>query len=271
MRDLSDLLAGRNPDVGLDTAALQLARIEFAELDPVPYLTMLDELAARLGTRTKGMPGPRFLAEANRLLFEETGFRGSEDDYYNPRNSCLNHVLNLRTGIPITLSIVYIEVARRLGRSVHGIGLPGHFVVQYEDRDFSAFVDPFHSGRMLAPSDCFELANKATGTHLPPDPALLRRTSHREILIRMLNNLRAIYFQRQAWPKLLPTLNLLVEALPYSAEERKQRAVVHVQLRHFAKARQDFESYLELAPDADDRREVTEHIRAVAEWMAGMN
>jgi regulator of sirC expression with transglutaminase-like and TPR domain len=271
VRGLSDLLTGRNPGMALDAAALQLARIEFPGLDPVPSLTILDELAQRLGRRTEGQPGYRYIEEANRLLFDEAGFRGNEEDYYNPRNSCLNDVLSRRAGIPITLSLIYIEVARRLRRTVQGISLPGHFVVRYQEPAFSAFLDPFHGGRLLGATDCFALAGRATGMEVPPDPALLRPASNRDILIRMLHNLRAIYFDRRVWPKLLATLDLLVEALPASAEERKQRAVVHVQLRHYAKARADFERYLELAPEAEDRHQVLEHIRAVSQWMAAMN
>jgi len=134
----------------LDAAALEMAAIERPDLDPAPYLDTLDQLASEIATRLgRGHDGPKFVRVANQYLFEELSFRGNESEYYDPRNSCLDAVLDRRTGIPITLSVIFIEVARRLGQPVTGIGLPGHFIVQYDDGKYSTFADPFHGGKLL--------------------------------------------------------------------------------------------------------------------------
>ncbi|MGH9719560.1 MAG: transglutaminase family protein, partial [Bryobacteraceae bacterium] len=132
MKEILDLLAGQGR-VELDRAALLLATIEYPNLNIDGFLSLLDSHASELHRRLDGVEGLAFVHEANRYLFEELGFRGNTDDYYNPANSCLNDVLTARLGIPITLSVVYIEIARRLGRPVFGVGLPGHFVVRYDD------------------------------------------------------------------------------------------------------------------------------------------
>src|ERR1041385_594921 len=122
-----------------------MVTLERPDLDIARYKDLLDQFAAEVSTRLAGQnDGFRFVRVLNRYLFEELGFSGNQDDYYNPRNSCIDQVLDRRTGIPITLSVVYIELARRLGRPVHGVGLPGHFVVAYNDGAYSTYIDTFH-------------------------------------------------------------------------------------------------------------------------------
>src|SRR5690242_7416298 len=179
MQELSDLLAGRDPGIELDEAALLLARIEYPGLDIQPFLQILDSYAAELDGR-----GGSFVDAANQYLFDELGFTGNSADYYNPANSCLNEVLASKTGIPITLSVVYLEIARRLGKPVYGIGLPGHFIVQYDDGSFATYIDVFHGGRLLDEAGCAELAGSAA------NPNMLARVNKRQILARMINNLR---------------------------------------------------------------------------------
>src|SRR6185437_13353557 len=144
VRPLAAYLSHESPDIDLDRAALDLAAIEFPGLDPEPSIAALETMAAELCARLAGVPeGAGRVCIANDFLFNRLGFHGNETDYYNPRNSCLNEVLERRTGIPITLSVVYMEVARRAGIPVYGIGLPGHFIVQYDDGRSSLFIDPF--------------------------------------------------------------------------------------------------------------------------------
>src|SRR3984893_15555659 len=147
-----------------------MASIEFPSLIAGPYLERLDEMGRELGDETAGMSGPDFLAQANTYLFGGIGFRGNERNYYDPRNSCLNWVLDQRTGIPITLSLLYIEIARRLGRPVADIGLPGRFVVKYDDGKFSTYLDPFNVGKLLDESECLELARSIVGAEALSDP-----------------------------------------------------------------------------------------------------
>jgi regulator of sirC expression with transglutaminase-like and TPR domain len=249
--ELAALLAGRPTDLALDAAALRLARIEYPDLDPGPSLAILDSYAAELARRLSDSSGETFVAEANHFLFDDLGFTGNAADYYNPANSCLNDVLTSKTGIPITLSVVYLEIARRLGRPVVGIGQPGHFVVQYDDGVYSTYIDPFH-GRLLE-----------SAVPVPVDD--------RQIVTRMINNLRGVYFARQAHRKLAELLSLLLQADPTAAEEYKQRGVAYLQMEQIRAAKADFERYLDLAPEAPDREAVEKQLLSLKRWLAGMN
>ena len=269
MNELRELLRNGSEAVPLDLAALQIATVEYPDLVPEPWLVLLDSHAAEFRQRVdKRTPGAEFIGALNEYMFDELGFGGNSESYYDPANSCLNEVLLRRSGIPISLSIVYMEVARRAGRTVEGVGLPGHFIVHYSDRECEAWIDPFHAGQVLSPDECFELAREATGMSLPDDLSLLQPVSHRHIAIRMLNNLRAVYFQRSEHEKAVRVLDLLIESSPQNAaEEYKQRGVCGAQLGRFRDAQQDFETYLRLAPGAPDRQQVIaelERIRRLA-------
>jgi regulator of sirC expression with transglutaminase-like and TPR domain len=271
MQELRELLAGGSGDPGLDLAALQIAGIEYPEVSPGPFLELLDSYARELSERVSpAADGEEFIHTMNEYLFEELGFQGNQQDYYHPANSCLNEVLTKRAGIPISLSVVYMEIARRLGRTVHGICLPGHFIVQYEDAHVTAFIDPFHAGRMLFDTECFELAQEITGLDVSADSAVLKPVSKRQILIRMLNNLRSVYFQRREPLKAIEVLGLLIESDPGSPEEYKQRGVCLAQAQRFEEARQDLESYLRLSPGAPDREPVTEQIERINRYLAAL-
>lgn len=264
---LRDLLSGKDDTVALDVAALGLASIEFPELDADESLLKLDQHAAAVAARVEpGASGREFIAAANAFLFGELGSRGNADDYYDPHNSCLNLVIDGHPGIPITLSVLYMEVARRLSRPVRGIGLPGHFIVQYNDGEYSAYLDPFHQGAVLTDADCYKLAHASR-----PDPALLAPVTPRQILSRMANNLRGIYFSQRSYVKAVQLLNLLIEAAPESADEYKQRGLVYLQTKNLRQSIADLQRYLVLAPDAADRAQIEEQIRTVARWLATLN
>ena len=272
MERLLDLLAGRGDSLELDRAALELARIEYPNLEIEPSVALLDsyaiELAGRPGGRSGGLA---YVDAANQYLFGELGFTGNARDYYDPRNSCLNEVLAARTGIPITLAVVYLEIARRLAQPVSGIGLPGHFLVQYRDAHLSVFIDVFHGGKLLSAAECFDLAGRMTGAEIPQDPRWLAPVGRRQIVIRMANNLRGVYLSRRSYGKALQILDLLLAADPNAAEEYKQRGIVHLQMRNVSAARADLETYLRLAPEADDRPEIEKHLRSVRHYLAGLN
>jgi regulator of sirC expression with transglutaminase-like and TPR domain len=269
---LLELIAGRNADVPLDRAALELARIEFPELDAEAFLAVLDSHAAELRARLGGArEGLAYVTEANRYLFEELGFRGNTNDYYNPRNSCLNEVLTARTGIPITLSLVYIEIARRLERPVQGIGLPGHFIVRYDDGLYSVFLDPFHGGRQLERDECIALAREASHVEIEPSPKWLAPVGRRDILLRMLRNLGAAYSSRGSTAKAIDVLSLLIRATPGSAEEYRQRGILEVQAGRLTAAKQDLARYLELANTQEERERARQDIQKIQHWLASMN
>jgi regulator of sirC expression with transglutaminase-like and TPR domain len=256
----------------LDRAALELATLEYPELDIDPWLRVLDGHASALAERIPAnAPGDVFIATANEYLFQEQGFSGDTANYYDPRNSCLNDVLESRSGIPITLSVVYMEIARRLARPVYGVGLPGHFLVLYDDGEMATYLDPFNGGTSLTAAECYALARRATNADVPHDPALLAPVTHRQILLRMTNNLRGVHFQRRNFSKALRVLDFLIGVFPDSAEEHKQRGIVHAELGNWSAARGDLQRYLALAPAATDRQEVEGHLQSIQRQLAEMN
>lgn len=272
MNRLRDALQNDRSEVPLDVAALELARVEFPALDVPASLFRLDHLAERIGSELGGnATGLDFIKRTNQLLFDTLQFRGNEGEYYDPRNSCLNSVLARRLGIPITLSVVYMELGRRLSRSVYGVGLPGHFIVAYEDPDFRYWIDPFHSGRILSFADCCELAKQTGGVDVRANPAVLAPVSKRQILVRMLSNLKAIYLRGSALTKARMVLDLLIDAMPEYADEYRHRGLVHLrQLNHRA-AKADLETYLRLEPDALEREQVEKQLILIERWKAGLN
>lgn len=251
----------------LDRGALTLATIEYPGLDLAANLRTLDVMAGEVQGRThKARNGYEFIQGANQFLFQEMGFRGNAEDYYNPHNSCLNEVLKERAGIPISLSVMYLEIARRLHRPVFGIGLPGHFLVQYNDGDYATFIDPFQAGALLSADDCYQMASLKY-----PDPRVLAPVDKRHILYRMINNLRGIYFSRRLYRKALQVVDLLIDASPALADHYKQRAMLHTQLQQMGPARADLERYLAMAPHAEDREERKAQLRSAVRWLASLN
>lgn len=272
MRRLLDALRDERSSVTLDVAALELASIEFPGLDPETAIFRLDNLAEQIAMQlSANASGLDFIKACNELLFEVLQFRGNEEDYYDPRNSCLNSVLMRRLGIPISLSVVYSEIARRLNRNVYGVGLPGHFIVAYEDTQVRYWVDPFHAGRILSFTDCVALAKTTSGVDIRTNPAVLAPVSNRQILVRMLSNLKAIYLRGEAFEKARQVLNLLIEAMPEYAEEYRHRGLVHMrQLNHRA-AKADLETYLRLEPNSPERDEIKKQLVLIERWKAGLN
>ncbi len=269
---LLDALRDDRSPVTLDVAALELASIEFPGLDMEASFFRLDHLAEQIGSQLKGRTTALdFISACNELLFDVLQFRGNEEDYYDPRNSCLNSVLMRRLGIPISLSVLYIEVARRLNRNIYGIGLPGHFVVAYQDSESRHFLDPFHSGRVLSYADLTAIAKEASGVDIRLNPAVLAPVTNRQILVRMLSNLKAIYIRGEAFDKARQVLDLLIDAMPDYAEEYRHRGLIHLrQLNHRA-AKADLEMYLRLEPGSPEREQVEQQLLLIERWKAGLN
>ena len=272
MQRLLDALRDEHSKVTLDVAALELASIEFPGLDLGAAEFRLDNLAEQIESQlTPGASGLDFIKVCNELLFDVLQFRGNEEEYYDPRNSCLNSVLMRRLGIPISLSVVYMEIARRLGRPIYGVGLPGHFIVAYEDAQERYWIDPFHAGRILSFADCAAVAKQTSGVDLRSNPAVLAPVSMRQILVRMLSNLKAIYFRGEAFDKARQVLDILIDAMPEYAEEYRHRGLVHLrQLNHRA-AKTDLETYLRLEPNSPEREQVEKELVLIERWKAGLN
>jgi regulator of sirC expression with transglutaminase-like and TPR domain len=251
------------PHGRLDVAALEIASIEMPDLDPMPSLAVLDRIASEIAARLPASAdGREFVRVMNDYLFGELGFHGNEIDYNDPRNSCLNLVLDRRTGIPIALSVVYIEVARRLGRPVAGVGLPGHFIVQYDDGEFATYIDPFYSGNLLTAEDCRQIARDRTGSDI--DAKALAP-------VGMLNNLRSAYFRSKQFDKMVAVTDLLIEAFPRNPEYYKARGVARLRMRQFRSAQKDLELYLKYSPNAEDRAQITEQLGSIHRWLGRLN
>src|SRR6185436_5943071 len=206
-----------------------------------------------------------------RLLYQELGFRGNVEDYYDPRNSFLNDVIDRRTGIPITLSMVYMEVARRAGLDVTGVGLPGHFLVRAEGRGRAVLVDPFHGGTLLSEADCQRRLDRVFEGRVRLEPSMLEACPRKAILGRMLRNLKAIYVKGDDYARALRTIDLLLTLDPESAEDRRDRGLLHAAFDCYALAAADLEAYLSLAPAAPEAMAVRVKITQMRTLAARLN
>ena len=255
----------RLPDEAIDLAqaALLIARDEYPDLEVGDYLRTLDGMAVDLRARLRGGEGPTSLiAHLNRYLFEDLGFRGNVEEYDDPRNSYLNDVLDRRVGIPISLSTVYMEVGRRAGVPLAGVSFPGHFLVRYAGAGIpdELLIDPFHRGIMVTPEECRRRLEERFSGRIAFRPELLRRARNREILERMLNNLRRLFDSGRDYSRALRVQNRLLCLRPSSPGHLKDRGLLHYRLALFGQARADFEACLRLAPAAADAAALREQL-----------
>lgn len=254
----------RDEDIDLAEAALVIARQAYPELAAATYLSRLDAIASAVQEGLGGNADPRAAIEAtNRQLFEVEGFRGNERDYYDPRNSYLNEVLDRKLGIPITLSIVYMEVGRRIGLTVHGIGLPGHFLVGVAAPGGTVLVDPFHAGREMTREDCQERLDRVYGGLVRMEPRMLAPVSRRHILTRILNNLKTIYLHQGDFDLALAVVNGILVLEPSSLADQRDRGLLYYRQNRFPEALSDLRKYLLLAHDADDRQQIKQTVHAI--------
>jgi regulator of sirC expression with transglutaminase-like and TPR domain len=213
---LEELLAGRASHVELDEAALAIARIYDPEVDTSACLRTLDEWAEAIDARlSRGAGGAEYVTQANRFLFETLGLKGDADDYFHPRNSCLHTAIFGRRALPITLSVLYMEVARRLLRPVFGVALPGHFFARYNDGLISVYIDSFHQGQVLTQKQCADMVRVTVQTRSDRGALLFAPATKRQIVVRMLNNLRGAYLRRQEEAKAGEVGALLERSLPH--------------------------------------------------------
>jgi len=262
------------PDAAIDLAeaALLIAKEEYPDLEVAAYLARLDEMADEVRKLAGASPDPhRLIAGLSEHLFRRLGFRGNTDDYYDPRNSFLNEVLDRRVGIPITLSAVYLEVGRRLGLSVRGAGMPGHFLVKYVGPSEEIVIDPFGGGGIVSPSDCQRILDRIFDGKLRFEPGMLSIVGTRQILARMLTNLKAIYFNNEEYGKALSIVERLLILHPHEASEIRDRGLLSCQLRRYADAIADLERYLRLAPEANDSATIREHLCNLRKRSAALN
>jgi regulator of sirC expression with transglutaminase-like and TPR domain len=205
------------------------------------------------------------------FLFKKLGFQGNQIDYIDPRNSYLNEVLDRRLGIPISLAVVFIAVAGRLGLEVQGVGLPGHFIVRIQDPQGELYLDPFHGGRRLSKEDCAQLVILTTGYSGPFQEEWLAPSSPESILARMLTNLKNVYMKKEAWNHTLAVLERLRLVQPDLPETLRDLGLVYHQQGSLRLAVQYYEQYLNREPEAADAEEIKRNLRAAAQKLAQLN
>ena len=266
VREFARYVALPAEEIRLDEAALRLARTEYPLLDLSVQLARLDALAARAECDPGQSPQAN-ISSLNRLLFEEENFAGNEEEYDDPRNSYLNDVLDRKKGIPITLSIVYQEVARRCGLPVVGVGFPGHFLAKYLAPTGDILLDPYHRGAIVSVQDCEEKLKAQFGEEAELRPSYLVATSTKQTLTRMLTNLKGAYFHRKDFAKVLVIIEMAVAVDPASRQEIHDRALIYFLLRRYSSAMVDLQAYLSSSPPDDpqlrDVRTMMHRIRAM--------
>lgn len=287
--------AALSPDPDLAVAALMIARVEYPKLDAGPYLDELDALGreahARVEAATAAPGAPpnidpdqygRVMA-LNEYLFSELGFIGNEARYEDPRNSFLNQVLERRTGIPITLALIYLEVARRAGLRVEGINSPGHFLVRCPARRSlpnteDLIIDAFRGGAILSEEACRDLFRRHRGEDAVVEAHRLVRATKPQILVRMLLDLKRVYVGMHSFPQARDVTELLLAVNPSAITELRDRGLLAYHLHDFSGALRDLQAYLRLSRsirlDEEQREEHTqiwEHVKMLRRRMASLN
>jgi regulator of sirC expression with transglutaminase-like and TPR domain len=271
----TEFAAREDVDIPLAEAALVIAQERYPDLDVEGWLGRLDAMAEAFRRRLRpDIPYRETVLLLNRYVFDELGFSGNSGDYYDPRNSYLNDVLDRRLGIPITLAIVYMEIGRRAGLRLEGVAFPGHFLVKCVVRDGTLVLDPFHRGNSLSIEDLRGRLALMNGGEAPPAavmPVLLAAAGNREILVRILRNLKAIHLQREQFGDALAAADRIVALAPHASAEIRDRGLIYQALECFRPAAADFERYLALAPEADDVVEIRARIVDVHRAAARLN
>jgi len=264
-------ILARDPSAPLDLAevALLLARDEFSFLDIDAHLNELTAMAHEVRTYLRGHLAHQVQGLC-RYLFHEMGFRGNAGEYYDPRNSYFNQVLERRLGVPISLSAVTMAVGQRAGLAIAGIGLPGHFIVKASNGEQEILLDPFNGGRILSLADCEFLVQQATGKPIHTSALVLDSLPLGLVVQRMLNNLKAIYLKSQDWRRSIRTMERLRQLNPLDVILRRDLGVCHLRHGQPGKAIDHLRSYLDEAAEAEDiepiQQLLTSALKMVAQW-----
>jgi regulator of sirC expression with transglutaminase-like and TPR domain len=280
LRAFSEMLSRDDVRIDLAHACLMIAEDAYPGLDAERYLGDIERMALRLRAKSGGNDSPEERVMAlNQFLFEELGYRGNTEAYYDPRNSYLNEVMDRRTGIPITLAVLYIGLGRRIGLPLEGVSFPGHFLVRLRLRGGMLVLDPFAGGAPLAADDLRErlrrvvpksLADGAAVRELPLEQ-FLEPATPRQILARVLRNLKAIYRETDKPERLLEVLNRMLVVAPGSPSELRDRGLLYQRLECYRAALADLSGYLEREPEAPDFEEVRSRLMEVSALCARLN
>jgi regulator of sirC expression with transglutaminase-like and TPR domain len=276
----AELLAREEAQIDLARACLLISQDAYPGLDVEGYLGEIERFAARLRGRLQGSRGAEErVVELNQFLFDELGFHGNARDYYDPRNSYLNEVLDRRMGIPLTLSVLYLEVGRRIGLALEGVSFPGHFLVRLPLRGSMLVLDPFSGGEPQSETDLRARLRRVVpaGTTGPvpleelPLEQFLEPAGKRQILARLLRNLKGIYREADKPERLLEVLNRMLLVAPEAHGELRERGLVYQRLECYRAALKDLSDYSSLEPDAPDIEDVRTKVLELSALCARLN
>jgi regulator of sirC expression with transglutaminase-like and TPR domain len=241
------------PQIDLAKAALYIALEEYPTLEVEAYLNALDTMAEDVRDRLPVESYPlRIIQALNHYLFTDLAFSGNAEDYYNPENSYLNRVIERRVGIPITLSLIYLELAKRIDFPMVGVGMPGHFLVRPSQGEIEICVDPFNQGEILFVQDCKERIQELFDGNVAFQPEFLDAVSKKQFLARMLSNLKMIYLNQGQMSQVLAAIDRILLLFPNTPHEQRDRGLIYYQVGRWIEARQDLENYLDNQPQARD-------------------
>ena len=254
----------KNSKHNLIEKSLKLAQIlEYPDLNIPKYIEKINEIGNSLKLKIKYVKNSTYLISMlNEHVFEKYGFQGDDEDYYDPRNNFLNAVIDKKTGIPITLSIIYSEVAKYIGLDLKIVGFPGHVVVKYEEE---MIIDPFYRGRLLTINDLEEILYRNFGDGVEFIPEYLNTATTDQILTRLLRNLKNAYTQTYAYDKAMRCTDMILGIRPESPEEIRDKGILEERLLHYNEALPLLNKYLELEPEAEDADFILELIKSVRE------
>jgi regulator of sirC expression with transglutaminase-like and TPR domain len=254
----------RNPNHNLIEKSLKLAQIlEYPDLNISKYIEKINEIGNSLKLKVGDIKNTTYLISMlNEHLFEKYGFNSDDEDYYDPRNNFLNAVIDKKTGIPITLSIIYSEIAKYIGLNLSIVGFPGHVIVKHKEE---IILDPFYHGRVLTIKDLEEILYRNFGEEVEFIPEYLNVATIDQILTRLLRNLKNAYTQSYAYDKAVRCTNMVLGIQPESPEEIRDKGILEERLLHYDEALPLLNKYLELEPEAEDADFILELIKSVRE------
>lgn len=266
------VVAEGNESLDIAEGALIIAADEYPELDVEKYLTALGTMAEHVRNHLPGNGDPRkTVGVLNRYLFDELGFSGNRENYYDPRNSYLNDVLERKMGLPITLSVVYMSIGRRLGMPLFGVGLPGHFIVKWEDQNTRLLIDPFNRGEILDEAGVEARVLDTFHAQAEFQPEWITTVDARYILIRLLNNLKAIFVQTQNLTRAWQAVDKLLILDPRSPENIHDMGLLSIHVKAFRKAAIYLEEYLLSHGDAADALQLRIYLRTALAAVERLN
>lgn len=271
-QSVTTILAKDEGLIDLAGTALLIAEYLTHPFDKQLYLNRLDKMAAAIRSQlTPAQSATDIIDTLNFYLFGQVNYAGNTNDYYNPNNSFLNRVMDGRTGIPLTLSIIYLEIGWRLRLPLWGIGLPGHFIVGYGAEADPIYIDVFHRGQRITEEDCLALSNIPAQRHDTFKRQFLRPVSKKAMLYRLLLNLKHIYLDQQKWPDALKTIDLMMILRPQEIGNLRDRGLIYYRLNRLSEAVTDLQRYIFLAPENRDIDAIKDHLKKIETALLRLN